>query len=774
MDNEAKDVKKAIEEVKVGEEAKPTQTHEPSVSSAEPGRTTDSTANVDPEEPNVKHAEVAPVTEAAKHPEHKESVENTVKTSQAPSHTEQSIESTTTTGEENVKSIEAEQANHTATKEAKEVEDSIHSENEPKQTAPASQTKKHPHAVTAEVMEDMEAIEKVHWVPGIRAQFPWIGFSGIVCVLIAMALATAILVTSNGRRTNSWPMEKYPIAPNVLLNLVNQLSSLGLLTAITQGMAIAWWRKALNGGSLKTMHRNHSYSMSFIAVLTSGKHFNAIALAALMAKFAVIDSTLFQQATKVKLDYKRDYLRTPIKAWVGTEWPAGVGGIPGTDGQTRALSENFTGIINSFNSMIGNGKVHDNSVLFTGCPPGQTCVGQLDALGLDFNCSLTIDNVDYGAWRLQNLSAPPNVTQTYPLWNINFTTVWPTTQQPWTSIRLDMLHINTTEGPKRSCPGTLARRTCSITPAVVRYPITVLASTPQQAMNVTHISFSNSTQIQYDFNGPLDDRQIDALMVQRQTHLNENAANISTVGAITFALNNLFKSSASLSWSVDWDLNVSGSRAQAAFPVDDTDDIADHCAYTMDTEREGHMDPFIALVREMNNFAFVSAMYLDGAPYTVLQDRDKQGFPSTNFTTEVTGYVELYRTNYGFLAGALVATLFTVICVLPVYWQFWSLGRKVTLDPFDIANALSAPIFDKAHKRNGNVEELIDEVGTKRIKYGVLDGSDDHVLIMAEPERVVKPHREGRSRLASGVKKGGIGAVVGGAVAGIVAGGLKN
>jgi hypothetical protein len=81
----------------------------------------------------------------------------------------------------------------------------------------------------------------------------------------------------------------------------------------------------LRGGTVEGFFRSHTYSTSFVAVLTSGKHFNTIALAALMAKFAIIDSTLFQQATKTRPDYKVDYLQTPVKAWIQPEWPLGVG-----------------------------------------------------------------------------------------------------------------------------------------------------------------------------------------------------------------------------------------------------------------------------------------------------------------------------------------------------------------------------------------------------------------------------------------------------------------
>lgn len=141
-------------------------------------------------------------------------------------------------------------------------------------------------------VEEVATDDGIDWKPGFRHQFPWIGFSGLVIVLIATSMAVAILVTSNHERVNDWPFKKYPIQPNVLINIANQFQNLGLLTMISQGLAIAWWRKALRGASLGTLHRNHAYSYSFLSIITAGKHFNIVALAALMTKFAVIDSTL--------------------------------------------------------------------------------------------------------------------------------------------------------------------------------------------------------------------------------------------------------------------------------------------------------------------------------------------------------------------------------------------------------------------------------------------------------------------------------------------------
>jgi hypothetical protein len=74
----------------------------------------------------------------------------------------------------------------------------------------------------------------------------------------------------------------------------------------------------LHGSSLKTLHKNHAYSYSFLAIVTSGKHFNIIALAALITKFAVIDSTLFQKATKTVITQQNNYTNVTMTGWTET------------------------------------------------------------------------------------------------------------------------------------------------------------------------------------------------------------------------------------------------------------------------------------------------------------------------------------------------------------------------------------------------------------------------------------------------------------------------
>ena len=56
--------------------------------------------------------------------------------------------------------------------------------------------KKAPDVETAEFNNGDDTEDGIDWKPGFREQFPWIGFSGFVLMLIATSAAVAFLATS--------------------------------------------------------------------------------------------------------------------------------------------------------------------------------------------------------------------------------------------------------------------------------------------------------------------------------------------------------------------------------------------------------------------------------------------------------------------------------------------------------------------------------------------------------------------------------------------------
>ncbi|KAH6866563.1 hypothetical protein BKA58DRAFT_441565 [Alternaria rosae] len=116
--------------------------------------------------------------------------------------------------------------------------------------------------------------------------------------------------------------------------------------------------------------------------------------------------------------------------------------------------------------------------------------------------------------------------------------------------------------------------------------------------------------------------------------------------------------------------------------------------------------------------------------------------------------------------------------VLPVYWGFWQLGRKVTLGPLEISQAFGAPIIapDKMKAYHGDLDQVFEDVGDRRVQYGQLKDAPPGQMGLAEPERVVVPKASHRWRV-SGQRENrriGLGAVFGGAVAATMSGNPRD
>lgn len=621
--------------------------------------------------------------------------------------------------------------------------------------------------------------EGIDWNPGFKQQFPWIGFAGLLTIIFATAMAVAILGLSNKKRVKDWPFERFPTQPNVLLNIANQVQNLGLITLIAQGLAIAWWRQALKGSNLGTLHRNHAYSYSFYAIVTSGKHFNLIALAALMTKFAVIDSTLFQKATRTVITQQKAYANVTVTGYIENTWTAGAGGIPGDEGRIKTVDANWARVLDAYSGKIANGKMHDtlgNNASFFGCPFRQECSGAMKGVGFAFNCSTSIENVDYG---LQRQSQKGGVATSYNIWDISFNNSWATATKPYASIKMDMLYVDSHKGQQDgSCPGTLTRRSCDIRPALVEYPIIVMTPSEEELKGgniVTHIKFFSDDKV-WPISAPLNNtEQIDGLKVMKYVDLVERFNETSTVGALTFVLNNLYGSSANLTYDNNWDIVARGSSAQTTFFAESDKEDNDRCYY--DIDKSGKDDPAVELLRKVNTLSFVTGLYLNAAPITELKNRKAANMPSQDFRASVTGIVEEYRTSFEYVGGALAATFITVIFVLPVYWGFWQLGRKVTLSPLEITNAFGAPITRPDHQKgyHADFDQVLEDIGHRRVQYGQMVDAPPGQMGIAEPTKVAKPSASRTWRVrASQNRRIGIGAVFGGILGAAIGGNAKH
>lgn len=498
-----------------------------------------------------------------------------------------------------------------------------------------------------------------------------------------------------------------------------------------------------------------------------------------MTKFAVVDSTLFQKATKTVITQEKAYANVNMTAWIEKDWPANSGGIPGAGGDIKMVDATWARILDAYNSKLANGKVHDtleNYSSFFDCPSRQECSGTIEGLGFAFNCTSEYRQVDYG---LQQWEGMGDRDALYRLWDVKFNSSWATETKPYASINLEMLYVDSQAGVNNhSCPGTMTIRRCEIKPAVVQYPVTVMVPSKEELDGgniVTHVKFFNDNNFWGVGTNLHDVTQIDGVEVLNTVDLDERFGETSTVGALTYIMNNLYESSANLTYNNSWDIVARGASAQTTFYAD-VNEAEDRCWYKID--KPNRDDPAVEVLRKLNTLSFVTALYIKGAPTTDKNQRADLGMAKQTIVTSVTGIVEEYLTSFAYVGGALAATFITVMLVLPVYWGFWQLGRKVTLGPLEISQAFGAPIIapDKTKAYHGDFDQVLEDVGNRRVQYGQLKDAPPGQMGLAEPERVIVPKANHRWRV-SGQRENrriGLGAVVGSVVAATILGNVRG
>ncbi|KAK8037232.1 hypothetical protein PG991_000578 [Apiospora marii] len=105
------------------------------------------------------------------------------------------------------------------------------------------------------------------WEPGLMANAPWAFISALLGTIVWFGACIGVVYAADRTRTTSWA-----IAPTVVLAILGPLGSMLLQYALSRGLAITWWKSALDGTTLGTLHRQWDHGTSVWAATTSGTH----------------------------------------------------------------------------------------------------------------------------------------------------------------------------------------------------------------------------------------------------------------------------------------------------------------------------------------------------------------------------------------------------------------------------------------------------------------------------------------------------------------------
>ncbi|OQN98729.1 hypothetical protein B0A48_15395 [Cryoendolithus antarcticus] len=648
-------------------------------------------------------------------------------------------------------------------------------------SAPYYAEKKEAAEEVRPVSNDLDTINAPHeqentsWSPGFLSRFPWLGLGALFLVLVCLAGNVAVLTVSDGKiqgeqswkelyrdglTRGRWPKQ---IRPSVIVTILNSAANLAFSLAIANGVAIAWWRKALKGSTIEDLHDSWNFSSSVKAAALSAvtfKGFNTIALAALIAKCTIIDGILLQSATVTGIAEDPPTTQHDVRSWANTTFP----------------DTAFKG--------IGSGSVHTNTFLvddvsiwkqsprtlpyvgFDGCE-NATCFTEIPAAGFEFDCSVptkTATNYmdlepEMVAFTTTTPDGPSGTVIEKPgvgVFNIGFDMQYsePLVEDDYTqgttsgALLLNVLYAQAsdaglslypeggTDVSNYSCPGYVFNQSCVLRPAIIGYPVMAQAYGGSRSVRAVTLTTKDAGGLPLPFDIHVKQQRGFRVIERTNVYQNNNGLDdVSRLGGLLNEFTTLFAGQAELNctYKQGFELTPSGN-AQEYFtnlPVGTANFTASNlCGYWMsdpmnpDTSRRNIQ----SLVAMINEIMFLVAIDASGSdPSSMHQYK----------TVQATMYTESihYNTRFLYVMGAIISTVVCVLSVLPTYWGYWQLGRKVSLGPFEIAHAFRSPMTASA--ANADIDQVLQQVGHQRVQYGhIVAGDARGVFGVAEPEYV--------------------------------------
>jgi len=516
------------------------------------------------------------------------------------------------------------------------------------------------------------------WTPGAVRNLPWFALLALLGAVVCMAGAIAVLVSSNGQRTDSWPRESTPVKTSVLLAILAALSNACLRFALSEAGTVAWWVMMLRGGTLNDAHRYWEYQTSTLSAALAGRNTNRVAVACLSALMLLAIAPLLQAASFETVETLTSSVDVLVELSSDAPLPPGWSGVRVSHSVVAAwLTPDFTAVLRDFNNQTAiQLRAFGNQC--TG--EGTNCRAIVVAPGWDVDCSTS-----YEPYSL--LFNPSTAVVGYA--QVDFTTLTP-----------EVISVKTAYRASPDLSGLLVVRNCRLRAALVRYPLEL--SGGQVKLPGRAPSTRNDTVRLLNILGEF-----------------QGAGNSlpSTFGGIALAANALYGSNVTI--GVVSGLYTLGSQGIMGYTYIDEAKSA-MSGYSGTVWRDPGPD-IINAIREMT---FRSAVVTSAANQT----RPRQ-LASEGSQTVVTG---VYRSRYGYLAAVLVLDCLFAVAMAPLFSGWWTLGRSgtgsnrgYTLSPVETARAFAAPLLADSPEvadSNAPMARVLDRVGSREVRYGVSGG----------------------------------------------------
>ncbi|KAF3484459.1 uncharacterized protein GIQ15_03783 [Arthroderma uncinatum] len=508
------------------------------------------------------------------------------------------------------------------------------------------------------------------WRPGVAARLPWLSLGALLVSILGGGASVGILVASNGQ-----PISKWKYQPTVYLSIAYTITNIALQFAFTEGVTTAWWRKALKPDTqLGDLHRSWAFGNSVWGAITSFRRFNVIALACILIAMVPINGPLLQRASTVVVASVVSNARLNLSVATHLDIPTGY--LSGRGYAVSMISENFRPIVQDY---YGRTEI---AMKNTGCSSSGKCTAGMRGAGFAVNCSsydvpfsvLPAGGSDPG-------SDPAIVNGTYAFMS----------SFGWSASAPNNMSLNIQFKDTPDCSGRLTVRNCSLSSAIVQYPVIIDG-------NKSTISLDPSSTI-------FDD------VFESHTNVDPNLygprQGPTVLGGLWFALNNRFASTSHMRFigAVGYEVLSTGSTASQFAVVADM--LKANDAFNSGMCHLHFQDPTQQLLQEARQFMFRTAV-------AAANSSDIQQVMSREIATR-----PVYQSHWQFLGIALLVTALAIIAVTLTFHGFWHLGRRVTMSPIELAKAFDSPLLN-CEDSNAVVGTLVERIGERTVRYGIV------------------------------------------------------
>ncbi|KAJ4326726.1 hypothetical protein N0V84_002843 [Fusarium piperis] len=520
----------------------------------------------------------------------------------------------------------------------------------------------------------------IAWKPSWK-HAPWTAFASIVAFVVCCVGLAAILFTSDGEDVTAWPSPSRTIPVSVLLSLVVSLANLCLAVALHIGYEISWWTQAIKGAELRKLQFDLDVQRHISTIFSQNLTIDKFAIAAVVSlAVSILDGPLIQRASFVSI---KEFGPSSIGASVDVSNASFSAGFSTVSSGTSG-SYLFTPLFSNVSRAYAN--KDDIMLPIEGCTTNATCVFTLPAPGFDVSCTeklLPYNFTNLGAAGSGNqISNPRQINNQVTGFNVSV------------RFSLDFSTINTTAmyKPKATRDGDVIQRECVLRVATVRYPVTVSDGV------VTLESWQLGQNDTIELAQPWSGRGLSPY----QTGTFDNVQTM--IGGFFYVLDSLYTSYGVLrlgaKTSVPFILKATGQAASNYL----SSDISTYNNWTMTWD-----DPTADIVNTARELMLRSAI--------AYSNSNRTGVVPQEVMIQRTEVLSAYKSDYMYLAITLACMVLQALIIAFLLFGWHRLGREVSLDAFEVARALGAPLL-QGGSSNSNIQKALSPLRCEKLRYG--------------------------------------------------------